>query len=45
MMLALEVFDEMCVIVVQGVRLNKLYQSWEDNPDIGFVMMKVVDFF
>ncbi|XP_072962380.1 small ribosomal subunit protein mS47 [Typha angustifolia] len=23
-----------------GVRLKKLYESWEDNPDIGFVMMK-----
>ncbi|PWZ55950.1 3-hydroxyisobutyryl-CoA hydrolase-like protein 2, mitochondrial [Zea mays] len=23
-----------------GARLNKFYQSWEDNPDIGFVMMK-----
>ncbi|ONL99740.1 3-hydroxyisobutyryl-CoA hydrolase-like protein 2 mitochondrial [Zea mays] len=21
-----------------GARLNKFYQSWEDNPDIGFVM-------
>lgn len=29
---------------MQGVRLKKLYESWEDNPDIGFVMMKVVDF-
>ncbi|XP_078155756.1 ATP-dependent caseinolytic (Clp) protease/crotonase family protein isoform X1 [Carex rostrata] len=23
-----------------GVRLKKLYESWEDNPDIGFVVMK-----
>ncbi|WCJ34898.1 3-hydroxyisobutyryl-CoA hydrolase-like protein 1 mitochondrial [Euphorbia peplus] len=23
-----------------GARLLKLYKSWEDNPDIGFVMMK-----
>nr|CAB3500197.1 unnamed protein product [Digitaria exilis] len=23
-----------------GARLNKFYESWEDNPDIGFVMMK-----
>ncbi|GJM91411.1 hypothetical protein PR202_ga07775 [Eleusine coracana subsp. coracana] len=23
-----------------GSRLNKFYESWEDNPDIGFVMMK-----
>lgn len=28
---------------MQGVRLKKLYESWEDNPDIGFVVMKVVD--
>lgn len=26
----------------QGIRLKKFYESWEDNPDIGFVMMKVV---
>ncbi|XP_020598569.1 3-hydroxyisobutyryl-CoA hydrolase-like protein 1, mitochondrial [Phalaenopsis equestris] len=24
-----------------GLRLKKLYESWEDNADIGFVMMKV----
>ncbi|ONK73804.1 uncharacterized protein A4U43_C04F35560 [Asparagus officinalis] len=24
-----------------GIRLKKLYESWEDNADIGFVMMKV----
>ncbi|KAL5224536.1 hypothetical protein ABZP36_011175 [Zizania latifolia] len=24
-----------------GARLNKFYESWEDNPDIGFVMMKI----
>ncbi|CAL9157220.1 unnamed protein product [Musa hybrid cultivar] len=23
-----------------GIRLKKLYESWEDNPDIGFVLMK-----
>ncbi|KAF6989633.1 hypothetical protein CFC21_006947 [Triticum aestivum] len=23
-----------------GARLNKFYESWEDSPDIGFVMMK-----
>ncbi|KAM0880555.1 hypothetical protein ACQ4PT_033503 [Festuca glaucescens] len=23
-----------------GARLNKFYASWEDSPDIGFVMMK-----
>ncbi|KAH7848524.1 hypothetical protein Vadar_003952 [Vaccinium darrowii] len=23
-----------------GARLQKLYKSWEDNPDIGFVMLK-----
>ncbi|XP_031482011.1 3-hydroxyisobutyryl-CoA hydrolase-like protein 2, mitochondrial [Nymphaea colorata] len=23
-----------------GVRLKKLYEAWEDNPDIGFVVMK-----
>ncbi|XP_020263756.1 3-hydroxyisobutyryl-CoA hydrolase-like protein 2, mitochondrial [Asparagus officinalis] len=23
-----------------GIRLKKLYESWEDNADIGFVMMK-----
>ncbi|GMH22378.1 hypothetical protein Nepgr_024221 [Nepenthes gracilis] len=23
-----------------GVRLQKLYRCWEDNPDIGFVLMK-----
>ncbi|CAN6305926.1 unnamed protein product, partial [Urochloa humidicola] len=23
-----------------GARLNKFYESWEDNPDINFVMMK-----
>jgi len=23
-----------------GSRLNKFYESWEDSPDIGFVMMK-----
>ncbi|KAJ6825611.1 3-hydroxyisobutyryl-CoA hydrolase-like protein 2, mitochondrial [Iris pallida] len=23
-----------------GIRLKKLYESWEDNSDIGFVMMK-----
>ncbi|CAM0956255.1 unnamed protein product [Alopecurus aequalis] len=23
-----------------GARLNKFYNSWEDSPDIGFVMMK-----
>ncbi|XP_042488203.1 3-hydroxyisobutyryl-CoA hydrolase-like protein 1, mitochondrial [Macadamia integrifolia] len=27
-----------------GVRLKKLYESWEGNPDIGFVVMKVSDF-
>ncbi|XP_068650295.1 small ribosomal subunit protein mS47 [Aristolochia californica] len=25
---------------VMGARLKKLYESWEENPDIGFVMMK-----
>lgn len=25
----------------QGARLNKLYESWEENTDIGFVVMKV----
>ena len=25
----------------QGIRLKKFYESWEDNSDIGFVMMKV----
>ncbi|ONK56335.1 uncharacterized protein A4U43_C10F6960 [Asparagus officinalis] len=24
-----------------AIRLKKLYESWEDNSDIGFVMMKV----
>ncbi|XP_077245096.1 small ribosomal subunit protein mS47-like isoform X2 [Tasmannia lanceolata] len=24
----------------QGARLKKLYESWEENPDIGFVVMK-----
>ncbi|KAH7574039.1 hypothetical protein JRO89_XS03G0243400 [Xanthoceras sorbifolium] len=24
----------------QVARLNRLYESWEENPDIGFVMMK-----
>ena len=24
-----------------GARLQKLYTSWENNPDIGFVAMKV----
>eukprot|EP00268_Persea_americana_P013552 TRINITY_DN1597_c0_g2_i10.p1 TRINITY_DN1597_c0_g2~~TRINITY_DN1597_c0_g2_i10.p1 ORF type:complete len:119 (+),score=15.96 TRINITY_DN1597_c0_g2_i10:168-524(+) len=23
-----------------GARLTKLYESWEENPDIGFVVMK-----
>lgn len=27
--------------VVKALRLKKLYESWEDNSDIGFVMMKV----
>ncbi|CAN1849396.1 3-hydroxyisobutyryl-CoA hydrolase-like protein 1, mitochondrial [Linum perenne] len=25
---------------VMGARLNRLYKSWEDDPDIGFVAMK-----
>lgn len=25
---------------MQGARLNTLYSSWEDNPDIGFVVLK-----
>ena len=25
----------------QGARLQNLYKSWEENPDIGFVVMKV----
>ncbi|THG21112.1 hypothetical protein TEA_012184 [Camellia sinensis var. sinensis] len=27
-----------------GARLQKLYKSWEDNPDIGFVVLKVICF-
>ncbi|KAL5706131.1 3-hydroxyisobutyryl-CoA hydrolase [Ranunculus cassubicifolius] len=26
--------------IPMAARLNKLYESWEDNPDIGFVVMK-----
>lgn len=26
----------------QAARLQELYRSWEDNPDIGFVMAKVI---
>lgn len=26
---------------IQAVRLRKLYREWEDDPDIGFVMLKV----
>lgn len=29
---------------IQGARLQKLYKSWEDNPDIGFIVMKVIVF-
>ncbi|THG21118.1 hypothetical protein TEA_012190 [Camellia sinensis var. sinensis] len=25
---------------IKGARLQKLYKSWEDNPDIGFVVLK-----
>lgn len=30
------------LLVFQAGRLHKLYRSWEDNPDIGFVMVKVI---
>lgn len=32
--------DELCG-VSQGARLNRLYESWEEDPNVGFVMMKV----
>ncbi|KAL6322804.1 hypothetical protein AAG906_020804 [Vitis piasezkii] len=35
--LLLEVF----ICGPQGARLQNLYKSWEENPDIGFVVMKV----
>ena len=33
-------FNELS-LVSRGARLQKLYTSWENNPDIGFVAMKV----
>ncbi|XP_030965552.1 3-hydroxyisobutyryl-CoA hydrolase-like protein 1, mitochondrial isoform X3 [Quercus lobata] len=30
-----------CLSTAMGARLQKLYTSWENNPDIGFVAMKV----
>ncbi|KAF3963296.1 hypothetical protein CMV_012293, partial [Castanea mollissima] len=29
-----------CLSTAMGARLQKLYTSWENNPDIGFVAMK-----
>ena len=29
------------VVQLQATRLERLYESWEENPDIGFVLMKV----
>ncbi|KAK3195184.1 hypothetical protein Dsin_026494 [Dipteronia sinensis] len=35
--------EEVFVGVFRGARLTKLYRSWEDNPDIGFVTMMMVN--
>lgn len=33
------------VFISQAATLHKLYRSWEEDPDIGFVMLKVIHIF